>query len=406
MSEGMVYQGNSIQELVSGLTEHLEQIGYRPSSLKTYGGILERLQDYCAARRGTETFTMDLGREFVQDCYGAVLGERDRLQNISRAVHMLADFQRFGMVFKQQNVRRNGFSPEYTQLFERFLESRRKSGIASSSVAKYRNFLFRFERFLKDRGVDHFHRVALHHVNVYVESMAGYSKNTISAALGMLRLLFDYARENGYHAESYSDALPTVRFAQTSRLPVTFTADEVERILENVDTHNSIGKRNYAIILLAAKLGLRVSDVLGLRFDSIDWDAKTLSIKQQKTGVPLTLPLPEDVGWSIINYLKHGRPETTCETIFVRHNAPYDAMTSHFQKDIQRAVQKAGIKVPADKHFGMHSFRHSIASTMLSQGATLSEIAQILGHTSTEVTEDYISLTPTLLRECALEVNV
>ena len=405
MAEEMVYRRKTIQELVSGLTEHLEQIGYRPSSLKTYGGILERLQDYCATR-STETFTMDLGREFVQDCYGAVLGERERLKNISRAVHMLADFQRFGMVFKQQNVRRNGFSPEYAQLFERFLESRHKSGIADSSVAKYRNFLFRFERFLKDRGVNHFHQLALHHVNVYVESMAGYSKNTISAALGMLRLLFDYARNNGFHRVSFSNALPSVKYSQTSRLPVTFSADETKRILKTIDTHNPIGKRNYAITLLVAKLGLRISDAISLRFDSMDWQAKTISIRQQKTGVPLTLPLPEDAGWAIIEYLKHGRPETNCEHIFVRHHAPYDALASNVQKDMQRLVQKAGIHVSPDKRLGMHSFRHSIASTMLSQGATLSEIAQILGHTSTEVTQDYISLTPTLLRECALEVDV
>ncbi len=352
MSEKMIFQDQPIKELVTGLNAHLAQIGYRPSSLKTYGGILSKLQNYCAAR-GVEAFTMELGRDFVRDCYGAVLGEHDKAKQINRAVHMIADFQRFGMVFKQQNVRREGFSPEYSPLFEKFLESRRKSGITDSSIAKYRNFLFRLESFLKDRGVERFNQLELRHVNVYVESMAGYSKNTISAALSTLRLLFDYARDNGYHSTSFSDVLPTVRFSQTCRLPATFTADEVERILKNIDTHNPTGKRNYAIILLVAKLGLRVSDALALRFSSIDWYAKTISLEQQKTGVPLILPLPDDVGWAIIDYLKHGRPETTCGHIFVRHHAPYDMMTSNFKKDIQRAVQKAGIHVSAGKHFGM-----------------------------------------------------
>jgi len=319
---------------------------------------------------------------------------------------MLADFQRFGMVFKQHNFNPKGFSAEYEPLFSGFLGSLQKTGIAESTIDTYRSSLFRLENFLTTRGVIRFNQLELFHVNAYVESLAGYSKNAISMSLGLMRRLFDYARDNGYHRDSFSGVLPVVKFAQTSRLPVTFTADEVERMLENVDAHNPIGKRNYAIILLVAKLGLRVGDAIALRFSSIDWDAKTISIKQQKTGVPLTLPLPEDVGWAIIQYLKHGRPETTCECIFVRHHAPYDMMTAHFQKDLQRAVQKAGISVPAEKRFGMHTFRHSIASTLLGQGATLSEIAQLLGHENTDVTEEYISLTPILLRECALEVDI
>lgn len=405
MSEEMVFKEKPINELVIELNMHLAQIGYKPSSLKTYGGILSKLQDYCAAR-GSEIFTMELGYEFVQDCYGATLGEKDRFKNISRAVHMVADFQRFGMVFKQHNVNPRGFTNEYKPLFESFLGSLQKTGIAESTVKSYHNSLFRFENFLITRGVVRFNQLELFHVNTYVESLAGYSKNHISRTLSLMRRLFDYAYANGYHGNNFSSALPQVKFSQTSRLPATFTADEVERILENIDTHNPIGTRNYAIILLVAKLGLRVGDAIALRFDSIDWQSKTLSIKQQKTGVPLLLPLPDDVGWSIINYLKYGRPETRCEHIFVRHKAPYDMMTPNFQKDIQRAVQKAGIHVPADKRFGMHTFRHSIASTMLSQGATLPEIAQVLGHTSTDVTEEYISLTPELLRECALEVDI
>jgi site-specific recombinase XerD len=405
MSEKMVFQNMPVGELVANLNEHLAQIGYRPSSLKTYGGILGRLQSYCATR-GSDVFTMDLGRDYVRDCYGAVLGDRDRYKNISRAVHMLADFQRFGMVFKQHNFNSKGFSAEYKPLFEGFLESLQKTGIAGSTVDSYRSSLFRFENFLATRGVLHFNQLEIFHVNAYVESLAGYSKNAISTSLGLMRRLFDYARDHGYHSTSFSNALPSVKYTQTSRLPATFTADEVERLLENIDTHNPIGKRNYAIILLVAKLGLRVGDAIALRFGSIDWDTKIISIKQQKTGVPLTLPLPVDAGWAIIDYLKHGRPETTCDCIFVRHYAPYDMMTANFQKDLQRAVQKAGISVPADKRFGMHTFRHSIASTMLSRGATLSEIAQVLGHVNTDVTEDYISLTPALLRECALEVDI
>lgn len=319
---------------------------------------------------------------------------------------MMTDFQRYGMIFKQHNVRLEGFSEEYASLFESFLVSLEKHGIAVSSVRKYRNFLFRFESFLKERGVEHFNQLELYHVNAYVETLAGLSQNTVSAALSDLRQLMDFAKENGYHHTSFALALPLVRYRQTKRLPAVFSAEDVERIVANIDRNNPIGKRNYAIILTAAKLGLRVSDVLGLTFDSLDWVGEKLSICQQKTGIPLDLHIPKDVGWVIIEYLKHGRPESHSTHIFISHNAPYDAMTANFGKVIQRAVQKAGIKVPADKVIGMHTFRHSLATSMLNNGATLTEIAQILGHAHIESTEEYISLSVDLLRECALEVTL
>lgn len=405
MSETMIPQKQTVKELVDGLNAHLAELGYRPSSLKTYGGILSKLLDYCEDRN-TEVFTIELGRRFVWECYGIILGDRDAAKTVNRAIHMAADFQRYGMIFKQHNVRLSGFSDEYKPLFESFLESLKKIGIAESSLRKYRNFLFRLEHFLKNRGVVYFKQLELHHVNTYVESLAGLSRNTVSAAIGNLRRLFDFARDNGYHQTSFSTVLPTVRYSQTSRLPTSFTAEEVERILENLDRSSPITKRDYAIILIVAKLGLRVSDALLLRFSSINWQSKVISIKQQKTGIPLDLPLPEDVGWAIIDYLKYGRPETNSERLFVRHRAPYDEMTSNFKKTIQRAIQKAGIKVPPNKVFGMHTFRHSIATTILDNGATLPEIAQILGHTNSESTETYIRLSVDMLRQCALEVTV
>jgi site-specific recombinase XerD len=394
----------SVKDLTSALKEHLRELGYKSSSLKTYGCIFSRFEKYCDSR-AIDEFSVQLSRDFVWECYGAVLGEHDRGKNINRAMHMLADFQRHGMIFKQHNVRLEGFSDEYEPLFESFLSDLGKSGIAESSIRKYRNFLFRLEAYLKNRGVVHFNQTETYHVNAYIESLAGLSQNTTSSTIWNLRRLFKFAHDNGYHNSDLSGVLPVVRYSHTKRLPATFTADEVERIVENIDRANPIGKRNYAIILLAAKLGLRVSDVIALSFASINWQAKQISITQRKTGIPLDLPLPEDVGWAIIDYLKYGRPETSCEKIFVRHNAPYDAMTANFAKDISRAVQKAGIKTPADKVIGMHTFRHSIATSMLNKGATIQEISQILGHASPESTEDYISLDTEMLRQCALEVT-
>ena len=394
----------NVVELTTALHAHLADLGYKPSSLKTYGCILKKLVGYCTDKN-IDTYSVQVGRDFVWECYGYVLGEFDSGKAPNRAMHMLTDFQRYGMIFKQHNIRLEGFSSEYEQLFESFLLHLRKVGIAESSIRKYRNFLFRFEYFLKNRGVLFFNQLELCHLNIYVESYAGLSRNTVAAAVSNLKRLLDFAYKHGYHEKDYSESLPIVRYNNKKRLPATFTLEETEKILSNIDRNNPLGKRNYAAIMLAARLGLRVSDVVGLRFSSIDWQTKRLSIIQQKTGKPLDLPIPEDVGWAIIEYLKNGRPETKCENIFVRHNAPFDAMTSNFGKDIVNAAQKAGIKTPANKTVGMHTFRHSLATSMLDKGAKINDIAQVLGQTRPESADDYISTNVDMLRQCGLEVE-
>lgn len=103
-------------------------------------------------------------------------------------------------------------------------------------------------------------------------------------------------------------------------------------------------------------------------------------------------------------YLQHGRPETDCPCIFVRHLAPFDAMSGSMQRLVSKLVSKAGIHVSTDKPIGMHSFRHSVATSMLKNGAELTDIAQTLGHATPESTQVYVSLNTEMLRRCALEV--
>ena len=277
------------------------------------------------------------------------------------------------------------FSDAFSPLFEGFLEKQRKDGFAEGSVRTWRSRLFRFEYFLANSGIDRFSQIELHHLNAYIETLAGFSSGTVGGTIKLLGRLSDYALANGWHSRSFSGSLPDVRRTHSYRLPTVFTPEEVERILASVDRDNAQGKRNYAVFLLVARLGLRISDVRLLRFDSIDWQNRRISI---------------------IDYLKHGRPETDCGYIFVRHTAPFDALKNSFRETVVKAVQKAGVKVPADKPVGMHSFRHSIATAMLSNGVKLTEIAQTLGHTTPESTQTYISTDTELLRQCALEVDL
>lgn len=388
---------------IDDLKAHLAELSYSEHTISRLDATWKELIAYCKTYSVAE-LTVDLEREFVWNRYGAVLGDKDASQNVNRAIHMLDDYLQYGMVFKQSSITLKGFSPVYKDLFEGFLNHLAKNQVAEGSIRTWRGRLFRFEHFLLHSEIRHFDELKLHHVNTYIETLAGYSAGTVGATIRILGKLFDYAVSEGYHHTSYADALPCIRRTRNYRLPVTFSPEDVERILSQVDRSNPIGKRNYAILLLVAKLGLRISDARQLRFENLDWKNKRISICQQKTGIPLELPLLEDIGWAIIDYLQNGRPETDCPNIFVRHCAPFDVLGDSMQKLVSKLVSKAGIHVPADKPIGMHSFRHSIATSMLKNGAELTDIAQTLGHATPESTQTYISLDVETLRQCALEV--
>jgi site-specific recombinase XerD len=393
-----------IGELIPLLFAHLTELGYSKDTLRTNKSILSRLERYAVAK-GTDEFSIELGREFVLYEFGHILGDKDCSHNVNRAIHMLADFQRYGMIFKQSSLTIKGFSNEYKPLFEDFLGHLRKQGLADASIATWRGRLFRLEYYLLNRGVRKFEQIELAHVSEYVESLAGFSTNTIFATLGFLRRLFDFAHENGCHCVSYSGVIPSVRRIQSYRLPNVFTPEDVTKILSVANREHPVGRRNFAILLLVARTGLRIGDARELKFSSINWQNKTISLTQGKTGEPLELPLFEEVGWAIIDYLKHGRPMTDSEYVFVRHQALYTKLSDTFQKTIVRLVQVAGVRVKADKPIGMHTFRHSVATSMLASGASITDIAQVLGHVGPESTLRYLSISVDMLRECALEVT-
>ena len=143
-------------------------------------------------------------------------------------------------------------------------------------------------------------------------------------------------------------------------------------------------------------------------FSAIDWHAKTLTLAQHKTGRPLRLPLLDDVGWAIVDYLRNGRPETDSRLVFVKHRYPFDEMgaTGAINCRLYRYAAMAGIEFPPGRPHSMHSFRSSLARAMVGCGTPLPAISQTLGHADSRTTMDYyLRLDADALRGCALDVE-
>jgi len=172
-----------------------------------------------------------------------------------------------------------------------------------------------------------------------------------------------------------------------------------------MDRADHRGKRDYAMILIASRLGLRSSDICQLKFSELDWKQNRILLKQKKTGAQIELPLLSDVGESIIDYLRYGRPQSELPFVFLKHVPPYDCVTgAAFINAIKAGMRRAGIKHEGSHKHGPHALRHSLATILLEQNTPLPVITGILGHKNPETTKIYLSIDLTSLRKCALNV--
>ena len=215
-----------------------------------------------------------------------------------------------------------------------------------------------------------------------------------------LRSFFRYLRHRGAIATDLAGCVPTVPNWSLSTLPRFLPAATVERILERCDRKTSVGRRNHAILLLLARLGVRAGEVVGLSLDDIDWSTAQITIRG-KGGKSAQLPLAADVGAALAAYLRHDRPRSVTRSVFLRHRAPVVGFgnSSTISSLVRRALKHAGVE---SAHTGAHVLRHSLATSLLRQGGSLDEIGELLRHQSPNTTAIYAKVDVTALHTLAL----
>jgi len=215
-----------------------------------------------------------------------------------------------------------------------------------------------------------------------------------------LRALLQYARYRGLISIDLRDCVPTVASWSMASLPRALSSEEVARLLAHCDRHTAVGRRDWAILLLLARLGLRAGEVVGLALEDLDWEAGELHIRRSDAD-PDRLPIPHDVGAALTDYLQQARPVCSCRQVFVRTRAPYRGFASSVAICciVRRALDRAGLN-PALK--GAHLLRHSLATQMLRRGASLAEIGQLLRHRNQQTTTIYAKVDLEALRPLAL----
>jgi integrase/recombinase XerD len=215
-----------------------------------------------------------------------------------------------------------------------------------------------------------------------------------------LRSFLRYLRYRGDIALDLVAAVPIVANWSMPSIPRAIAADQVRQLLASIDRHTATGRRDYAVLLLLARLGLRSGEAALLELDDLDWNAGRLSVRG-KSGRRNELPLPAEVGKAIAAYLRRGRPESTSRRVFLRAKAPIRGFrgASGVGSIVRHSLQRAGIDAPT---MGAHQFRHGLATEMLRQGASLGEIGELLGHRHPQTTKIYTKVDLKALRTLAL----
>lgn len=215
-----------------------------------------------------------------------------------------------------------------------------------------------------------------------------------------LRMFLRFLVAEGRCRPGLLGAIPVLAHWRLTSLPRYLPPEDVERLIASCDLSSPVGKRDRAILLLLARLGLRAGDIVQLRLQDIDWKGAWIHVSG-KNHRETRLPLSQAVGQAIVAYLKQGRPQARTDALFIRSCAPFGALASHSAVStlVDKAIRRAGIIRPS--RGAAHLLRHSLATSMLRQGASLQDIAVLLRHSSVETTQIYAKVDIARLQQIA-----
>ena len=317
------------------------------------------------------------------------------------ALRQLMEFLRRQHVIPAEKPASRRLTPvqQYLHAFERYLHDER--ALAAATIVVYVPFIrgFLTDRF--GRGPVALSRLRAGDVVRFVErQVPRLHLQRAKLLTTALRSYLHYVRYREGITYDLAAAVPSVANWSMTSIPRAIPPDSVRQLLASFNRRTAMGRRDYAIVLLLARLGLRSSEVAFLELDDIDWQAGRLRVRG-KGGQRSALPLPVDVGEAIAAYLRHGRPRSPSRRVFLRAKAPIGGFFDQHAIGslVRHALARAGITAPT---WGAHQFRHALAAEMLRHGASLTEIGHVLRHRSPEATKIYTKVDLDALRTLAM----
>ncbi len=279
---------------------------------------------------------------------------------------------------------------------------RRHRGLADRTVRKRAWQLGQFGEFLEQGGVTSIAQIQATHIQRFCTRLPQGPATRLTYGV-TLRSVLRWAYVEGLVPADLSAAAISARHHRHRGVRDVLSDDELARLLAAVDRSSAIGRRDYAVLMLAARYGLRPSDIRQLRLEDIRWRQGLISIRQAKTGRPLVLPLLSDAAAALIAYLRDGRPPTPARQLFIRHRAPFEPFVpaNNLNAIMRTALHRAGLAARPGRR-GLYLFRHTLATRLLAAECPIKTIGDVLGHVSSDTTMEYANIDLHGLRRVAL----
>lgn len=396
----------NFDQLTTEVEEYFKNLSYSSNRLCTFR-MGWRALDTFMKENSIDFYNSTIGEKFIESILGigsySELSRREK--DIIRSTNVLTEYQTAGTVKFRSVLKTYEFKGEVGKMILEFLSYRKSAGLSKDTLDINRLYLHRFLEYLNTNNVNMILDLDRQNILWFINSLGFYSKGTIHCMLPPLRSFLKYLYGNHYTSIDYSYLIPKSSYKKEAHLPTTYDKDEIEQLIQAVDRANPKGKRDIAMILLAARLGLRASDICNLKFEDINWETSTISLVQQKTKQRIELPLLIELGNSIIDYLKYGRPISDLPYIFLRISQPYSKLEEPtLHSIVSFYLKRAGIQNLDKRKHGPHALRHSLAGFLLERKTPLPVISEVLGHANTQSTKTYLRIDLESLKQCALDV--
>jgi len=403
----MKNQKQTIDNLMNAMFDHMRDIHRSEGTIFRYRRRWQKVKDFMLNNQ-IKYYDANVEKAYLT----SVLGNYDypelnrKEKELVNVIEVLSEFQKTGRILMGPRKHKpKVFKGDTGRIITDFIDHRGNTlKLSKKTIQSYVIYLYPFYCHMNKIGVKCLSGIKASEILSYIEQMDPHASAKKHVSLIILRIFFRYLYEHNILSVDYSRIIPKDSYKNQPKLPSTFTDGEIDALLKAVDRGNPKGKRDYAILLLATKLGLRASDICELKFENINWECNVITFNQYKTGKTLELPLLPEIGNAIINYLKHGRPVSEDSNCFIHVQAPYDRIhTSDIGNLVRRYITLAGINCSNRKH-GPHTLRHCFANALLKEKVPLPVISEALGHKNLASTMFYLRIDGNSLRKCALEV--
>jgi len=327
---------------------------------------------------------------------------QNRRRKITTAVHLLLNYLRQAGMIAPPSVESLPLTEAQQWLthYEEHLE--KVQGLAPTTRQRYLPFASRLLNIVSHGGLIEWSSLNADKVIEFVRADAARRKGVGAHATSTaIRSFLRFLVSQGQLSAGLETAIPNIPRWSQAALPQRLSEAEIDRLLKVCTDGTAIGRRNHAILMLLSRLGLRAKETAGMRLNDLDWVNGSLLIRSTKTHSERILPMAQEVGDSLVSYLRYGRPATPHRRIFLDHTAPFRPLqtASAITHIVQRLLKRACIERQSS---GAHLFRHTAASQMVNRGASFKEVADILGHQSLQTTGIYAKLDLAALSETAL----